>query len=89
MSAMDLAPRKASTKRSDLRFSEPNSSSFVISRVHEKTEASSRPSITTFTTALASMNIVIGVILPSFFGAVAAGASGSGAGAAAAITDCP
>ena len=61
MSLMDLAPRNASTKRSEERLRLPNSMSFVTSRVQEKIEASTRPIITTLTTGSASRNMVIGV----------------------------
>src|ERR1700710_1859349 len=95
MSLTDFAPRKASRKLSETRFRERNSMSLVIIRVQEKTEANSKPTITNFTTILASMNIVPMFILPAWAicggwlgsaGAAAAGAAAAGAVEAAAAS---
>src|SRR6185437_15593168 len=86
MSGIDLAPRNASRKLSDVRFSERNSIALVIISVQEPIEASARPTITTFTSSVASMNIVPTLILPPCFicgGSPASGAVPPGAGAVA------
>jgi hypothetical protein len=61
---MDLAPRKDSRKRSELFLRLLNSTSLMISRVQERIEQASRPTITTFTTRSACSNITMGVSLP-------------------------
>src|ERR1700735_2690230 len=56
MSAIALAPRKASRNLSELRFRAPNSSILVIKVIQERIEASARPTMTNFTTSVAPRN---------------------------------
>src|SRR5690606_22167381 len=88
-SAMVRAVRNPSRKPSVLRFSLANSISLMIRIVQEKIDASSRPIMTIFTTAVASMNMEIGVMsawLEAAASSPAAAASAAGASATGAAS---
>ena len=84
MSVIDLAPRKVSRKRSEVRFRLRNSRSLMTRMVQERIEQIRRPIMTIFTTRSASSNMPIGVSLPAClppdlhaFGAFRGGADAS------------
>ncbi len=95
MSAIDLALRNASRKRSVPRFSEPNSNSLVMNRVQVRTEQTAKPPMITWATLEASRNIWKGVSLPAFLmwtgsggaSVAEAGAASEAAGAEDAAAD--
>ena len=66
MSAIDRAPRKVSRNRLVIRFIELNSKIFRMRIVQEKKEAITSPTMTTFTSGSASMNISQGPRWPAF-----------------------
>ncbi len=90
MSLIDLAPRQVSRNRLVIRFIELNSKILRMRIVHESSEQTSRPTITTLTSISASMNISNGprwpaLAPPTLVGVESGEAVEASAGAAAGV----